>query len=84
MPIEWVEDEGVKCSRCGRPLTVPFAHIHFHYGVEGLSDEARAQLRLLVGRGQGDDTGPLGRDMCMSCFRELIGIIAKWRLAEAK
>ena len=53
--------------------------LHFHYGSEGLSERAKAQLQTLVGRGYEDDVGRLGQDMCMNCFRELIGLIASWR-----
>ena len=77
--IDWEKSEGVICSKCRGPLTVPYAHLHFHYGTEGLSEKAIAQLRELVGEGHGDDVGPLGQDMCMNCFRELIELIAEWR-----
>ena len=77
--IEWEKSDEVVCSKCGEPLTIPYGHLHFHYGSEGLPERAKAQLQALVGRGYGDDVGRLGQDMCMSCFRELIGLIASWR-----
>ena len=77
--IDWEKSGVMACSKCGRDLTVPYAHVHFHYGTEGLSERAKTQLCDLVGRGQGDNVGPLGQDMCMACFRELLDLIAKWR-----
>ena len=77
--INWKKSEVVACSKCKGPLTIPYAHVHFHYGIEGLSEKAQNQLRDLVGRGQGDDVGPLGQDMCMACFRELLDLVAQWR-----
>jgi len=82
--IEWEKSDDVVCSKCGQPLTIPYAHIHFHYGAEGLSEKALAQLRDLVGnghggKGHGDDVGLLGQSICMACFRELIELITEWR-----
>lgn len=78
--IEWeTNNNAVLCSKCQRPLTLPHAHIHFHYGPEGLSDAARDQLAKLAGCGFGDDVGALGRDVCMACFREILSLIAAWR-----
>jgi len=76
--IEWAPSDAVVCNRCGKPLTVPFAHLHFHYGTEGLSDAAKAQIQELVGPGHGDAVGELGKEMCMGCFRELIQLISDW------
>ena len=77
--IDWEKSEGVACSKCGQPLTIPYGHLHFHYGIEGLTERAKTQLHDLVGKGHGDDVGRLGQDMCMACFRELIELIAEWR-----
>jgi len=77
--INWEKCEVIACSKCGGGLTTPYAHVHFHYGTEGLSERAKTQLRDLVGQGHGDDVGPLGQDMCMACFRELLDLVAEWR-----
>jgi len=77
--IDWEKSEVMACSKCGGALTVPYAHLHCHYGTEGLSEKAKTQLRDLVGLGNRDEVGPLGQDMCMACFRELLDLIAKWR-----
>ena len=77
--IEWETSNAMLCSQCRQALTVPHAHVHFHYGTEGMSAQAQAQMHDLVGRGHGDDTGKLGQDMCMACFRELVGLVARWR-----
>jgi len=77
--IEWEKSDDVVCSKCRGPLTIPYAHIHFHYGTEGLSEKAINQLVGLVGEGHGDDVGPLGQNMCMGCFCELIELIAGWK-----
>ena len=82
--IEWEKSNEVLCSQCGKLLTIPYAHIHFHYGTEGLSEAAREQLRKYAGLGYGDDVGFLGRDMCMDCFRELLSLVAEWRGAGGK
>jgi len=78
--INWETSDAILCSKCGGPLTIPAAHVHFHYGREGLTAKAQAQLHGLVGQGYGEDIGPLGNDMCMDCFRELIELIAEWRV----
>ena len=77
--IDWAESDGVVCSKCGGALTIPFAHVHFHYGTEGLSEKAKTQLQGLVGVGYGDEVGPLGEDMCWRCFHELLEVISSWR-----
>ena len=77
--IEWENSNTVVCSKCGEPLTIPYGHLHVHYGSEGLSERAKAQLGDLVGRGYGDDVGRLGQDMCMRCLCALIELIAEWR-----
>jgi len=77
--IAWEKSDGLVCSKCGGPLTIPCAHIHFHYGAEGLSQKAVTQLQGLVGKGHGDDVGLLGQPMCMKCFRELIELLADWK-----
>ena len=77
--IDWEQGEVVVCSQCRKPLTIPSAHIHFHYGTEGLSEAAVKQLQEHAGAGHGDAVGKLGQEMCMACFRELLSLIAAWR-----
>lgn len=77
--IVWEKSDEVVCSKCGGPLVIPYAHVHYHYGTEGLSEKGIKQLHDLVGKGHGDDVGLLGQSICMACFRELIELIAEWR-----
>ncbi len=77
--IIWEKSADVVCTTCKKPLTIPYAHIHFHYGSEGLSENAKGQLYDLVGKGHGDDVGFLGQDICMSCLRNLIELVTKWK-----
>ena len=77
--IAWEKSDEVVCSKCGHPLTIPYCHVHFHYGAEGLSQKALDQLQVLVGKGHGDDVGALGQDMCMACFHGLIELVAGWK-----